>query len=194
MVFDAASKRLINAENATVAGLDSANGVAWTETDNALPMPVNLNDPVVALAVRSSDFVEALDREELKVTGLSAPRYDLKIDGEEVGTFSKPQLEEGINLAVLPTPMAKQAMAVHELTLKHNNVHFARWRQVEVPLETDPSSHKQAAIDALDRLESDLIFEQRATAQPKPRPLRGAREPWEPAWRRRLRAKRPRQT
>ena len=167
--IDAASKRLVNAENATVAGLDSANGVAWTETDNALPMPVNLNDPVVALAVRSSDFVEALDREELKVTGLSAPRYDLKIDGEEVGRFGKQQLEEGINLAVLPTPMAKQAMAVHELTLKHNNVHFARWREVEVPLETDQSPHRQAAIDALDRLESDLIEEQRAAAQPKAR-------------------------
>src|SRR5438094_3328500 len=167
--IDAASRRLVNAENATVAGLDNANGVAWTETDNALPMPVNLNDPVVALAVRSSDFVDALDREELKVTGLSAPSYDLKIDGEEVGTFGKQQLEEGINLAVLPTPMAKQAMAVHELTLKHNNVHFARWRDVQVPLETDPSSRKQAAIDALDRLESDLIAEQRAAVQPKPR-------------------------
>ena len=170
--IDAASKRLVNAENATVAGLDNANGVAWTETDSALPMPVNLNDPVVALAVRSADFVDALDREGLKVTGLSAPRYDLKIDGEEVGTFGKQQLEEGINLAVLPTPMAKQAMAVHELTLKHNNVHFARWREVQVPLETDPSSHKQGAIDALDRLESDLIGEQRAAAQPKARHYR----------------------
>ena len=83
--------------------------------------------------------------------------------------LSKSTLEEGINLAALPTPMAKQAMAVHELTLKHNNVHFARWRDVEVPLETDPSSRKQAAIDALDRLESDLIAEQRAAVQPKPR-------------------------
>ena len=168
--IDAASKRVVQAENTSVTGLDdNANGVVWTETDNALPMPVNLNDAVVALAVRSSDFVEALDRDELKVTGLSAPRYALKIDGEELGAFSKLQLEKGINLAVLPTPMAKQAMAVHELTLKHNNVHFARWRDVEVPLETDPSSRKQAAIDALDRLESDLIAEQRAAVQPKPR-------------------------
>jgi len=168
--IDAPSTRVVQAENTTVTGLDSANGVAWTQTDDALPMPVNpLNDPVVALAVRSSDFVEALDRDELKVTGLSAPRYALKIDGEELGAFSKLQLEKGINLAVLPTPMAKQAMAVHELTLKHNNVHFARWRDVEVPLETDPSSRKQAAIDALDRLESDLIAEQRAAVQPKPR-------------------------
>ena len=167
--IDAASKRLVNAENATVAGLDNANGVAWTETDNALPMPVNLNDPVVALAVRSSDFVDALDREELKVTGLSAPRYDLKIDGEEVGTFSNQQLGEGINLAVLATPMAKQAMAVHELTLKHNNIHFARWRQIQVPLEKEESPHKEGALQTLDLLESDLILEQRATAQPKAR-------------------------
>jgi hypothetical protein len=170
--IDAASKRLVSAENATVAALDNTDGVAWTETDNALPMPVDLNDPVVALAVRSSDFLEALDREELKVTGLSAPRYDLKIDGEEVGTFSNQQLAEGVNLAALPTPMAKQAMAVHELTLKHNNVHFARWREVEVPLENDQVSHKQAAIDALDRLESDLIAEQRSAAQPKARRYR----------------------
>ena len=168
--IDAPSTRVVQAENTTVTGLDSANGVAWTQTDDALPMPVNpLNDPVVALAVRSSDFVEALDRQELKVTGLSAPRYDLKIDGEEVGTFSNQQLGEGINLAVLATPMAKQAMAVHELTLKHNNIHFARWRQIQVPLEKEESSHKEGAIQTLDLLESDLILEQRATAQPKAR-------------------------
>src|SRR5437867_4527697 len=62
--IDAASKRVVQAENTSVTGLDdNANGVVWTETDNALPMPVNLNDAVVALAVRSSDFVEALDRD-----------------------------------------------------------------------------------------------------------------------------------
>ncbi len=65
--------------------------------------------------------------------------------------------------------MVKQAVAVHKLTLEHNNVHFARWRQVEVPLEGDPASHKQAALEALDKLEADLVAEQRAAAQPKPR-------------------------
>jgi hypothetical protein len=124
---------------------------------------------VVALALRASDFVEAMDREPLKVTGLSAARYTLKIDGETVGTFTKEEWAKGVNLATLPTPMAKQAAAVHELTLRHNVVHFARWRMVGVNLDgmTIPPAHLQAAGEALDTLEADVVAEQRAAAQPK---------------------------
>jgi hypothetical protein len=64
--------------------------------------------------------------------------------------------------------MARQAADVHALTLKHNNIHFARWRSVQVPLEKDDLVHKQAAMDALDQLENDIIQRQRTTAQPKP--------------------------
>ncbi|HEV2495628.1 MAG TPA: SGNH/GDSL hydrolase family protein [Terriglobia bacterium] len=167
--IDAAAKRVVHAENATITELQEDNSVKWTELDQALPMPVDLKDPVVELALRSSDFVRALDQEALKVTGLTAPSYQLKIDGEDAGRFSKQQWAEGINLALLATPMARQAMAVHELTVKHNNVHFARWRNVEVPLNDVPSPDKQAALAALDKVEADLIVEQHAAAQPKPR-------------------------
>jgi hypothetical protein len=122
---------------------------------------------VVALAVRSSDFVQALDRQPLQVTGLKAPRYTLKIDGEPVGAFAKGELAEGVNLAVLPTPMAAQAAAVHALTLKHNAVHFTRWRQIQLPLDADSVPQKHAALGALDALETELINSQRAAAQPK---------------------------
>ena len=67
--------------------------------------------------------------------GLAAGRYTLKIDGEPAGTFTAEQLAQGINLAELPTPMARQAAEVHALTLRHNNIHAARWRQIQVPLE-----------------------------------------------------------
>src|SRR6266480_5504901 len=121
-------------------------------------MPVDLNDPIVALAVKSSDFLQALDQQTLKVTGLSAANFDLKIDGEEAGSFTREQLAEGINLATLPTPMAKQAAEVHKLTLQHNNVHFQRWRQIQVPLAESKSSNVQKAVkdlmDALDEEES----------------------------------------
>lgn len=63
-----------------------------------------------------------------------AARYALKIDGEKVGDFTKEQLAEGINLALEPTPMLKQASSVYDLTVKHNDVHFARWREIQVPL------------------------------------------------------------
>jgi hypothetical protein len=65
--------------------------------------------------------------------------------------------------------MTKQAKAVHELTLKHNNLHFARWREVQVPLQDEHPPHLEQAEEALDGLEAEIIAEQRAAAQPKAR-------------------------
>ncbi|MBZ5561178.1 MAG: SGNH/GDSL hydrolase family protein [Acidobacteriia bacterium] len=165
--IDAAGKRVVSAENSKVTGLEAANGLAWSQLDVTLPMPLDLKDPVLALAVRSSDIEQALDEEPLKVTGLAAARYTLKIDGEEVGTFTKEQLAEGINLALLPTPMAKQAASVHALTGKRTQVHWARWRMLQVPLADDHFAREQAALDALDRLDREIAARQHSAAQPK---------------------------
>jgi len=167
--IDAAGKRVVRAENTRVSELRGESGLSWTQVDRALPMPLDPKDPLLALAVRSSDFVQALNQQPLKVTGLTAASYALRIDGEAIGKFSSQQLAEGINLAVLATPMAKQAASVHALTLKHNNIHFARWRQVQAPLADDRLARKQAALAALDKLEDDVVAQQRAAAQPKPR-------------------------
>jgi hypothetical protein len=107
------------------------------------------------------------------VTGLNAARCALKIDGSKVGVFTKEQWADGINLAALPTPMVQQAAEVHKLTLQHNNVHFARWRQVQVPLANYKSPRIQQAVaglmDAFDEEEADVVKQQRAAAQPKAR-------------------------
>jgi len=105
----------------------------------------------------------------LKVTGLSAERYALTIDDQEAGTFSKDELAMGVNLAMLPTPMARQSLEVHAFTLKHNNIHAARWRQLQVPLEKDALDRVRPAMAALDELEQELILRQRAAAQPQAR-------------------------
>jgi len=165
--IDAAHQKVVRAENTMVADLRQRNGLSWTQTDKALPMPIDLKDPVVSLAVHSSDFVDALDQQPLKVTGLSAAHYSIVIDGDKLGSFGKEQLEEGINLAVLPTPMARQAAAAHDLTVKHNDVHFARWREVQVPLEDQHLHQTQPTENAMDGLESEVVQKQHATAQPK---------------------------
>jgi hypothetical protein len=103
------------------------------------------------------------------VRGLSAGRYTLKIDGEPAGTFTAAELAAGVNLATLPTPMARQAAEVHALTLRHNNIHYTRWRQVQVPMEKDATPHLMNALAAIDDLEGDLLKQQRAAAQPRPR-------------------------
>jgi len=169
--IDAAGAKVVTAINTQVPEFAAIGGrLAWTQNDAALPMPVDLKDTSTQLALRASDFMDALDEEPLKITGLSAARYNLKIDGESAGTFTKEELAIGINLARQATPMSKQAAEVHDLTLRHNVVHFARWRLVDVNLEkvqVEPA-HLHAADEALDALEQDVVAQQRAAAQPKP--------------------------
>ena len=167
--LDAARKEPVRQRNTRISDLLAGKTVTWTQADEALPMAFDMRDPLTALAVRSSDVVDALDKQPLKVRGLAAGRYTLKIDGETAGTFSAAELAAGINLATLPTPMVRQAAEVHALTLRHNNIHFTRWRQVQVPLEKDTTPHLMSALLALDELEMDLVRQQRAAAQPRPR-------------------------
>ncbi len=168
VTIDVTGKRA-NGANASVSGLVvTGNTLTWTQTDNALPFPLDTKDDTLMLAVRSSDFVSTLDNEPLTVTGLADGSYTLKIDGEPVGTFTKDQLQTGINLALLPTPMLKQAQAVHALTWKHNDIHSMRWRNVDFPFLGDKSPAVRKALDGLDALEADVVHQQHVAAQPKP--------------------------
>jgi lysophospholipase L1-like esterase len=164
--IDGTSGKVTRYENTVVT---SSNGLTWTQLDKALPMPLNLSDAGIALALKASDVVDALDQQPLKVTGLKAARYKLTIDDEPVGSYSKEQLAEGVNLALLPTPMAKQAAEVHAMTLKHTGIHQARWRTLQTPLADDGFASTQAAMDAMDKLDAEMIARQRELAQPKPR-------------------------
>jgi len=129
-------------------------------------MPIDFKDPAVSLAMSSSDFMEALNQEMLKVSGLKENNYRLAIDDQDIGKFSREQLAEGINLALFQTPMWKQAQDTHKLTVQHNNLHFARWRQVQVNYDSKLPNFDRA-LKALDNLEEDIVKEQRKTAQPK---------------------------
>jgi len=157
------AKRALNAD---VSSIDRTNGLHWQERDHALPMPIDWKDTAVALAVHSSDFLSALNQEMLRVSGLAAGNYTLKIDGESVGDFSAEQLGQGINLAEYPTPMAKQATDVHKFTIGHNNVHFGRWRMVQVPLDGQ-GFELAPAESSLDALEEQIVLAQKLAAQPK---------------------------
>lgn len=166
--LDAAKGSIVRLENTQVAELKNEVGLTWTQSDNSLPLPIDMNDAATALAIKSSDLMDSLNRQMLKVAGLTAARYQLKLDGEAIGDFTKEQLSEGVNLAWYPTPMAKQAAAVHALTLRHNTLHFTAWRQVQVPFQTSKSPNIAKAIDALHALEQEVVVEQRAATQPKP--------------------------
>ena len=175
--IDTASKEITRAEDTTVTGLTVGPTISWSQLDGALPMLVSLRDrslptaarrgaATVELALDSSDFMEALNQQTLRVRGLEAAKYTLKIDGSEVGSFSREQLTKGLNLAALPTPMAKQALGVHLLTLKRGDIHEMRWKQLQVALQDDNLTGLPAVLEGLDGIEEELAVRQRAAAQP----------------------------
>lgn len=132
VVVDASAKTA-KAENAAVTDLACADGrVAFTLAAKALPLPVHEKAlPYVA----EFDVENALNRETVKVTGLAAGTYALKIDGEEVGRSAAAEFAEGIHLGFnAKTPQYRQAQAVakrcRELCNREavlRNHHSARW-------------------------------------------------------------------
>jgi len=129
-------------------------------------MPLDLTDEVMALAVNSSDFFDALNQQTLKVRGLKPGRYTLLIDDKLVGSFDAEALGAGVNLAKYQTPMWEQAMRVHNLTIHRANAHNTRWRSVHVPFVDEVPDETEKAMAALDVLRDQLRRKQRAVAQP----------------------------
>jgi len=175
--IDAASKQVARAEKTTVTELTVGPTLSWSQKDVALPMLVSLRDrslPVglrrgaatMDLALKSSDFMEALNRQTLRVRGLDGAKYTLKINGSVVGSFTRDQLAEGLNLAGLPTPMAKQSLAVHLLTVKRNDVHEMRWKQLQVALHDDNLTRLTAVLEGMDAMDEELAVRQKAAAEP----------------------------
>ena len=161
--IDAAAGRLTKAENTRVTNVKK---LFWTEQDAALPLPIDYKDNLVSLAAKASGIADSLDREMLKVTGLDPGRYALKIDGEEVAAFDAGELARGVNLAHYATPMMKQALAVHQLTLQRANAHNVRWRNIQVPYQDVKSDEKDAIMASLDKFDQELAGKQHAAAKP----------------------------
>src|SRR5262249_59350509 len=122
---------------------------------------------VVAVVLKWSEFIDGRNGETLGVKGLARGNHRLEIDGEPVGTFSAEQFASGINLADLATPMTRQAAAVHQLTLQHLNIHNTRWRQLQVPMQTNEMPELLTALKSLDELDARLVRDQRAAPQPR---------------------------
>ena len=92
-----AGKAKPRAENTTVSDLHATHSLSWTQTDKALPVPVDLERPRDEVGGAQLRFPpETLDWQPLQVTGLKGRRYLLKIDDPEVGTFSGRQTRGGV--------------------------------------------------------------------------------------------------
>jgi len=165
-VLDTNPRNVIATENTNVTDLAADDAVIWNQLDWALPMPLNLSDPALALAHRVSGFGERLNRQMLTVHGLAAGYWQLSINRMPIARLTASQLQEGVNLANLDTPMMAQARRVHDLTIKRARIKHARWREVQVPLESEGLDNRLAVLNQLEAMAFELERNQRLAAQP----------------------------
>jgi hypothetical protein len=165
--LDASHPSVQRRENTQITELEKKPTLSWTQQDSALPMPFDPKDDVLALVLRSSNIVESLDQQILRITGLPDAKYVLKIDGEEIGAWTRDELAQGVNLALLDTPMLKQALNVHAFSARRNSIRLARWQGVQVALQAEASPHMGEALAALDALDNELLQQQRSAAVSK---------------------------
>ncbi len=144
--LNAAQSRVDSSERTHVSGLSVSRTVlSWDQQDEALPLPLNLNDPLMRMVLSLTDLA-ALDQEILSVADLPAGKYTIKIDREKaLGPFTAEELARGINLATMDTPMLRQS-----IELSGNLDNRSKLEQAEFSLRVDTSaSGKKAASDAL---------------------------------------------
>ena len=111
--IDAAAGKVVQSKNCSLEGLKvGADGkIEFQQTDNALPFFPEEAKSILEWA----PILEEMNDYRLKVAGLKAAKYEVKLGGVKVGEYPAASLAEGVNIApaVLATgPIAEQVKAV----------------------------------------------------------------------------------
>ncbi len=163
--IDATMGKTVTTENTQVTDLKVADGILqWTQTDNALPLPLLLDDAMIQFVLSVSDLA-AINQQLLRVNGLPAARYMLGIDDHKIASFTREQLATGVNLALLATPMQSQAKGVDGIELKRTRLDEAHFI---LAIEDPKAPHAAEVTYPIEEEDARLIAEQRKLAQPKP--------------------------
>jgi lysophospholipase L1-like esterase len=127
LTLNAGNAQALDMRRTTVTQLTkTADGLQWTQTDQALPLPFDFNNAMIPLLLGISDIAK-VDRLILRVQALQHGRYQLLIDGKAISAFSKEELASGINLALYKTPMVDQARDIDSTEYQRVQLDQARF-------------------------------------------------------------------
>jgi len=182
-LVSSASLDATNHQTTVITWQDSTAGVVqFQRKDDSLPWPL---PPEVDLALKIPGFdpATALDRYELKITGLKQARYLLSIDDEKIGTYSQADLDKGINLGLVRQgPIYDQEQKILKAVQDKNDAFFNRWRNVQLgppeapgtsaadlrKAETEHLNEVKPQLTQLDKTISDDEQAIRDLCQPSP--------------------------
>jgi hypothetical protein len=106
----------------------------------------------------------SVDQQMLRIQGLKAARYALKIDGARVASFTREELAAGVNLALYSTPMENQAKDVDWIEVRRTKLDEARFMLIGEGLNVAGSAE---AAKTLELAQAAMAREQHEKAQPK---------------------------
>lgn len=165
ITLDARAHAVTEAERSTVTDLQAAGDkLTWTELDQADPLPLEMNDAMMQFMVKISG-IGSLDKEMLRVKGLTEPEYTLTIDGTPVGSFTREELDQGVNLALRQTPIEQAAKAIDWTADDRAKLSGTRF---DLLTEPGDAQDRKAALAALDALDRNMVDDEYRSAQPKP--------------------------
>ena len=170
--LDGNASKVIAATGCQITDLKVADGaLSFTRKDATLPVPV---DPAAEGVTNLIPLLTDLSRYELKVTGLTAPKYQLLIDDKPAAIFTAQELAQGCNLTLTAGPITEQTRRIWNLVTDKNNAFFNRWRGVQ--LFEEPAWAKTPAFEdtrekELARLDVEIAqLETRIHAECQPLP------------------------
>lgn len=123
MVVNASSKKVSKAVNCSITNImGNADSVSFNYLAQSLPYPLDTvprgwgNHKSQADALKLIPWTEDFNQEMLTVKGLANGKYQVKIDGQLIGSFDSKQLADGVNMALITsTPQYQQAVQIREL-------------------------------------------------------------------------------
>lgn len=131
--LDAAAGAVKSARNCKIEIQPAAvaGELKFVRTDNALPWVIPAEAEFV-LKVPGFNPLDDLSLYRLKVTGLTAANYELKVDDQPTGTFPKDALAAGINLSLQAGPITAQARKLFQAIQEKNALFHDRWQSVQI--------------------------------------------------------------
>lgn len=163
--LNAASATVIAQDRTTVTNLEkSANGLQWTQLDEALPLPLDFNNAMTPMLLQISAIAQ-IDQMIMRVESLKAGQYELSIDAKSVAGFSSEELQHGVNLALYKTPMLDQARNIDWTEDRRATLDQARFI---LSAETKAGPTSAIAEATLQQAQDELATTVRKDQAPKP--------------------------
>jgi hypothetical protein len=159
--IDADAKSAVEGD---VTNLSVQNGIIEFTWRTGLPMPMDPQWDAESIMVEK--VAERLNRHRLKVTSLSAERYQLFADERMVAEVSREQLAEGVDLPGYPGfPTVKQSQEVLTLVQRRQRLVYETWRRSIKAKDKD-------LLESVAAEAAELNVTARRLCQPKPIALR----------------------